>query len=228
MKGLGTDEKAIISIICKRSLQQRLELKQTYQRMYGKDLVKELKSELSGDFRKLILGLIKNEAEFDAWAFEKAIKGLGTDENALIELLTTRTNEQIQAVKEAYQREYKKSLEDRIIGDTSGDFRKILLSLLNASRPSGNTVDRTQAQEDAQSLLNAGVKRLGTDESVFIAILCSRSNVQLMATFDEYEKLSGKSLANDIKREFSGDSKNALLAISKSLLSSLSQQSKLT
>lgn len=65
-------------------------------------------------------------------------------------------------------------MEDEIKGDTSGDFRKVLVSLLTANRPSGNMVDKTQADVDAQNLINAGVKKLGTDESRFIVILCSR------------------------------------------------------
>lgn len=35
-------------------------------------------------------------------------------------------------------------------------------------------VDRTKAEEDAANLIKAGVKKLGTDESRFNVILCSR------------------------------------------------------
>ena len=69
---------------------------------------------------------------------------------------------------------YNKNLEDEIKGDTSGDLRKVLVSLLSASRPTGNMVDLTQADVDAQNLINSGVKKFGTDEARFIAILCSR------------------------------------------------------
>jgi annexin A6 len=103
MKGLGTDEKTIISIVCKRSNSQRLQLKTVYKQMFGKDLVKELDSELSGHFSDMILGLMMSPHEFDAWSFRKAIKGLGTDEKALIELLTTRSSEQINAAKVAFK-----------------------------------------------------------------------------------------------------------------------------
>ena len=40
-----------------------------------------------------------------------------------------------------------------------------MMSLLTASRPSGNTVDVTQAKIDAEDLINAGVKKWGTDEA---------------------------------------------------------------
>ena len=41
--------------------------------------------------------------DFDALTAHKAIEGLGTDDSALIELLCSRTQEQINALKTAYQ-----------------------------------------------------------------------------------------------------------------------------
>lgn len=51
-----------------------------------------------------------------------AIKGLGTRENVLIEVFTSRTNAQIAQIKQAYLRLFQKSLEKDVIGDTS-EFR---------------------------------------------------------------------------------------------------------
>lgn len=74
------------------------------------------------------------------------------------------------------------------------------MSLLTASRPSGNMVDRTQARLDSEALLNAGTKKWGTDESKFVTILCIRSFSQLRAMFDEYEKLTGHTIEEDLKK----------------------------
>lgn len=58
--------------------------------------------------------------------------------------------------------------------DTSGHYRNVLTSLLTATRPSGNMVDKTKARMDVEELIKAGVKKWGTDESKFVTILCTR------------------------------------------------------
>lgn len=62
-------------------------------------------------------------------------------------------------------------------------------------------------------MMSTGELRLGTDESVFNAVLCSRSFAQLAAIFQEYQFLTGHDIDDAIKAEFSGDMEKALRAI---------------
>ena len=64
---------------------------------------------------------------------------------------------------------------------------------------------------------------MGTDESEFVSILGRRSNAHIRVLMEEYENLSGGSLKSAIKSEFSGMTKTALLAISKSMTITLPQ-----
>ncbi|KHJ83291.1 Annexin [Oesophagostomum dentatum] len=135
MKGLGTNNSKVISVICGRTNRQRQEIARAFKVMYGKDLINDLKSELSGDFEDLILALMEPAA------------GLGTKESLLIEIMTSRTNQQIAEIREAYKQLYHKELEEDIAGDTSGSFQRLLVSLCVGGRDESNYTDHTKANQ---------------------------------------------------------------------------------
>ncbi|KAM7317087.1 hypothetical protein ACRRTK_023389 [Alexandromys fortis] len=212
-KGMGTDEAAIIEVLSIRTSEQRQQIKQKYKMKYGKDLEDVLKSELSGNFEKTALALLDRPSEYAARQLQKAMKGVGTDETVLIEILCTRSNKEIIAIKEAYQRLFDKNLESDVKGDTSGTLRKILVSLLQANRDEEGTVDKDLAGQDAKDLHDAGEGRWGTDELAFNEVLAKRSYKQLRATFQAYQILIGKDIEEAIEEETSGDLKKAYLTI---------------
>ncbi|XP_024280947.2 annexin A11-like [Oncorhynchus tshawytscha] len=215
MKGFGTDEQAIIDLLGSRSNRQRVPMLMAFKTSYGKDLVKDLKSELSGNFEKLVLAMLKTPSQLDAYELKEAIKGAGTDEACLIEILSSRSNAEIKELNQVYKTEYKKSLEDAISGDTSGHFRRLLISLAQGNRDERETVDISVAKQDAQALYAAGENKVGTDESKFNAILCSRSKPHLRAVFHEYQQMCGRDLEKSIDREMSGDLESGMVAVVK-------------
>uniref|UniRef100_A0A8C7QWM7 Annexin n=1 Tax=Oncorhynchus mykiss TaxID=8022 RepID=A0A8C7QWM7_ONCMY len=215
MKGFGTDEQAIIDLLGSRSNIQRVPMLAAFKTSYGKDLVKDLKSELSGNFEKLVLAMLKTPAQLDAYELKDAIKGAGTDEACLIEILSSRSNAEIREINMVYKTENKKSLEDAISGDTSGHFRRLLISLAQGNRDERETVDISVAKQDAQALYAAGENKVGTDESKFNAILCARSKPHLRAVFHEYQQMCGRDLEKSIDREMSGDLESGMVAVVK-------------
>ncbi|XP_003782407.1 annexin A13 isoform X1 [Otolemur garnettii] len=212
-KGMGTDEATIIEILSSRTSDERQQIKQKYKATYGKDLEEVLKSELSGNFEKTALALLDRPSEYAARQLQKAMKGLGTDESVLIEVLCTRTNKEIIAIKEAYQRLFERSLESDVKDDTSGNLKKILVSLLQANRDEGDNVDKDLAGQDAKDLYDAGEGRWGTDELAFNEVLAKRSYKQLRATFQAYQILIGKDMEEAIEEETSGDLQKAYLTL---------------
>lgn len=104
MKGFGTDEKAIINVLARRTNAQRLEIEVQFKTLYGKDLIKDLKSELTGNFENLVVAMMTPLPQFYAREMHDAISGLGTDEDVLIEVMCTLTNAEIYIIREAYQK----------------------------------------------------------------------------------------------------------------------------
>lgn len=217
MKGFGTDEKAIINVLAHRPNAQRLQIAVQFKTLYGKDLIKDLKSETTGNFENLLVAMMTPLPEYYAKQLHDAMQGLGTDENVLIEVLCTKSNQEIMVIRQAYQALYYRTLEEDLKGDTSGTFKRLMVSLCNACRDESMAVDQNSARADAQALLRAGELRLGTDESTFNMVLCQRNWAQLQLIFQEYYNLTGHDIEEAIKNEFSGNSEDGLLAVVRSI-----------
>lgn len=215
MKGLGTDEDAIIRVLAYRSTAQRQEIRTAYKTTIGRELIDDLKSELSGNFEQVIIGMMTPTVLYDVQELRRAMKGAGTDEGCLIEILASRTPEEIHRIKQTYQIQYGRSLEDDICSDTSFMFQRVLVSLSAGGRDQGNYLDDGLVKQDAKDLYDAGEKRWGTDEVKFLTILCSRNRNHLLHVFDEYKRISKKDIEQSIKSETSGSFEDALLAIVK-------------
>ena len=218
MRGLGTDEDTIINIICSRNNLQRQEIKRYYISAYGRDLIKDLKSELSGNFENVVIAMFQTPAEFDSESLYKAMKGLGTDEGVLIEIIGSRTTYQLNLIKETFRMMYGKDLIKWIESETSGNLRKLLVSLLYSQRSQNQVPNQQQCMIDAQNLYKAGEKRWGTDESVFNQIFSTRSNAEIACINQCYINLRGKGLDKAIDNEFSGDNKKLFMTLFKVLI----------
>ena len=55
-----------------------------YAEKFSRDLIKDLKSECSGSFEDVLVGLVEETAAYDAQLCKRAMKGLGTNEDLLV------------------------------------------------------------------------------------------------------------------------------------------------
>ncbi|KAJ0059708.1 hypothetical protein NL108_011197, partial [Boleophthalmus pectinirostris] len=216
-----TDEQAIIDILAYRSSAQRQQIKQAYFDKYDDELVDVLKSELSGNFEKAILAMLDPPVIYAVKELRKAMKGAGTDEDVLVEILCTATNDitnnkctvHLNLFSTFYYLVHERDLEADIEGDTSGDVRNLLMALLQGNRDETYEVDEELAEQDATALFEAGEGCFGTDESTFSYVLAMRNYLQLQATFKIYEQLSGTEILDAIENETSGTLKKCYKAL---------------
>ncbi|XP_046519845.1 annexin A1, partial [Equus quagga] len=174
-----------------------------------------LKKALTGHLEDVALALLKTPARFDADELRAAMKGLGTDEDTLIEILTSRTNKEIREINRVYREELKRDLAKDITSDTSGDFQKALLSLAKGDRSEDFGVNDDLADSDARALYEAGERRKGTDVNVFNTILTTRSYPHLRRVFQMYTKYSKHDMNKVLDLEMKGDVENCFTAIVK-------------
>ena len=219
MKGFGTDEAAIIKIIANRTNAQRQKIKLAYKTAYGRDLISDLKSELHGNFEDAVLALFETPVDYDVQQLHKAMKGLGTDEDTLIEILASRPNWLLKQVKARYAEVYKKDLEKAIASETSGDLKRLMISLLQCNRSENTKPSDHDCQVKAKELYDAGEGKWGTEESVFNKIFTMSSPMELALIARYYHKLSGKTILQAIEKEFSGNMKKLLIAIVYAIIS---------
>uniref|UniRef100_A0A8C2EFF7 Annexin n=2 Tax=Cyprinus carpio TaxID=7962 RepID=A0A8C2EFF7_CYPCA len=194
IKTKGVDEQTIIDILTKRSCSQRSEIAFEYEKRAKKDLVSALKGALSGSLEHLILGLMKSTAQYDASELKSSMKGLGTDEESLTEIVCSRNNEELKEIKKVYREMFKKELEKDVSGDTSGDVAKLLVALV-------------------QALYDAGVKRKGTDVTTWISIFSERSVPHLQKVFERYKRYSPYDIKESIRKEVKGDLEKSFLTL---------------
>uniref|UniRef100_A0A8C6TF46 Annexin n=1 Tax=Neogobius melanostomus TaxID=47308 RepID=A0A8C6TF46_9GOBI len=213
IKTKGVDEQALIDILTRRSWQQRKEIAFEYERIARKDLATALKAALSGSLEALMLGLLKSPSEFDAAALNSSMKGLGTDEETLIELVCSRasSNEEMVNIKKVYKDMFKRELEKDVAGDTSGDFAKLLLALVQVGL-SSSQVCRINVFM-CQALYDAGVKIKGTDVATWITIMSQRSVPHLQRVFDRYKSYSPYDMKDSIRKEVKGDLEKSFLTL---------------
>ncbi|XP_027441558.1 annexin A2-like [Zalophus californianus] len=213
IKTKGVDEVTIVNILTNCNNEQRQDIAFAYQRMTKKELASALKSALSSHLETMIFGLLKTPAQgYDASELKASMKGLGTDEDSLIEIICSRTNQELQEINRVYKEMYKTDLEKDIVSDTSGDFCKLMVALAKGRRAEdGSVIDYEPIDQDARDLYDAGVKRKGTDVPKWISIMTERSVCHLQEVFERYKSYSPYDMLESIKEEVKGDLENAFL-----------------
>ncbi|KAG4947398.1 hypothetical protein AAZX31_15G224400 [Glycine max] len=127
------DNDHIIWILSTRNLFQLRETFACYNNLYGNTLEQDIKKCGNGDLESLlhtVIWCIDCPEKHFAKVVRDSIVGFGTDEDSLNRAIVTRAEIDLLNVRFEYANVYKSSLDDDVIGDTSGYYKDFLMTLL--------------------------------------------------------------------------------------------------
>ncbi len=218
-KGLGTNEKLLWSVICGRSNEEIEILKKTYFQKYNKDLSLLVSSELSGVLKKLHLACLQgleetfdsthhnvSKAEEDADSFHAAGEGKwGTDEAALIDIISLAPPKYLQMIDDAYIAKHNHNLERALEKELSGKGKKAAIYHLNM---------KLKPYETAAEHIKSCCAGLGTDE---LGLSCAILRFQFILPQVQVEhiNMSSKTIEDRVNSETSGDYNKLLVQMIK-------------
>ncbi|XPS91732.1 hypothetical protein M3J09_001141 [Ascochyta lentis] len=214
MKGFGTDEKALIAILSKKDPIQINTIRTQYDQRLMRNMVNDLEKETSSYFKEGLVEIARGPLVSDCHNLFNAMKGMGTKEAILDDILINRSNADINAIKQQYQVLFKKSLETDLRGDLSAGTEQMYMMISAARRAEDSHPVIPQEIEQAVTDLQTGIGNMVSKNAAQVCqILTSKNDAQLRAIAQSYQQRFHKDLAGVLKSAFSGHMENALLLL---------------
>jgi LysM repeat protein len=192
MRGIGSDEKAILDTLHGKSGAERKAIAEQYKKDTGRSLKSDLKSELSGADEVYALATLKKGKIGPEDKLRAAMVGSGTDEKSIMKTLEGKSREELMQIKEDYKKSYGRTLYTDLKQELSGDDWTQAKALLQ----DGNVSDADK--------LKMAMQGLGTDEKAINNVLEGKTKEQIGEIKSEYNKKYG-SLDKELKSELSGE-----------------------
>lgn len=212
MKGFGTDEKTLIRVLSSKDPIQIEAIKAAYFRNFSRTLEKDIISETRGWFETGLVAVVRGPLLHDVHLLHSAMDGPGTKEKVLNDVLLSRSNADMNAIKSMYQQTFRRSLESDVKGDLSMKTERHFMIVLGANRAEDSAPVIPQAiDQDVMELYRATEGKVGTDEMMVCSILSTRNDNQIRAINHAYEQKFRRRLEDVIRKEFSGHMEEALL-----------------
>lgn len=201
MKGFGTDERTLIMILANRDPIQIGLIREAYTKTIRRNLEADIRSEVSGYFEEGLLALCRGPLLQDCHILRNAMEGLGTKESDLNDVLLSRSNADIAAIKSCYQRTYHRSLEADLKGDLSMKTERHFMMVVSGTRAEDSAPVVPQSIDaDVLELYKATEGKTGTDEILVCSILTSRNDAQIRAIAQVYEQKYRRPLETVIRK----------------------------
>jgi annexin A7/11 len=219
MKGIGTNEKALIQVLSPLDPLEMAAVRTAYSKNIGRDLRNDIDSETSGSLGKGLLAIVDGPLMHDVTCANEAVRGFGTKEWLLNEVLLGRSNADMNAIKTAYKKAHYTALEEDVEKDlsfkTAGLFKNVLL----ASRHEESAALNPQTVEsEVRALHGATSGRMVNDVSEVFGTFARSSDSELRAINQTFNDRYHTPLEQWIVKEFAGHMEDAFLHILRTAL----------
>ena len=212
MKGFGTNEDALIGALARLSPAEIQGVKEAFHQRHHRNLEKDVESEISGYFETCMLSVLRGPLQQDVYCLNRALKGAGTNEDLLNDVLIGRSNADMRAIKDAYQHTYHRSLESDVRADLSMKTERMFMMMLGANRAEDSAPVVPQSiDSDVAELHRATEGRRGAEQLTVCSILTSRNDAQVRAIAKVYEQKYRIPLEKVMINEFAGHMEDALV-----------------
>ena len=209
----------LIEIVTHRSNEQRQQIRKEYNTLHKIDLLEEFNKNLTSNFKETILALFLPPVDYDCYQIFKSVEGLSTNEDTLIEIISSRSNEELNQIKQRFFQIYNKDLIELVRSKTSGHLQMILIALLQADRPSNIIPNEQNCIESAKRLFDSQSSNKEALYSSFVYVFTNKSREELALICKIYYNTYSKTLSEIVETSFSGNGRRVLKAIIYSLLS---------
>lgn len=212
--GIGTRDSQLIDIVTQFTGPEMKTLKDTYLRMYKKQMSADISGDTSGSYRKVLLACVDGNraprgkldsltaAQQVANRFYRAGEGrLGTDDAAYIEILTGYSAEFLQVVSTEYMKSHGKYIVDAIKSETSFNYREALIAMAS-----------TRGQHFARRIKDA-TRGVGTRDTLLVNIFAILEKPDLKAAALAFEPMFGEQLPRNVASDTSGNYRDLLLEL---------------
>ena len=213
------DENTITEITISHTTKELLTIRESYKSKFSRDLIDDIEKYTKSDLCTVLTALYKDPVEYDIDLLYKAMKGIGTNDEILIEVISFRPYSRLNKIKQKFKEKYGKDLISEVKSETSGDYKTTLVSLLEKGRNTNTSPDLENCIKIADELYSSGEGKIGTNEDTFIKYFTTLSAEELTTVGKEYHKKYKKNIVQVIEKEFSGDLKKLLKNILYGLIS---------
>ena len=186
------NEEAIYDLIVKTSLSDRISISRYYRGAFNSSLFSDIQSKIGGDFGYLAAQMFLSPIEF---CLHHLKLGLKKDFETVLEILTSKTNDELKVIEKVYKLDTGNDLRNDIMKEYKGVIGKNLVLMFDTVRSNNSRLRKNECERLAKLLVEKEPKLWVEDEKIFKDIFLMKSPEELVLIARYYFNITGNNLA---------------------------------